>query len=357
MTDFAPNATLPAVPPLTVDATAMFREAAGAARAVRAQASANATTLAELGRVLRALRPRAVVTCARGSSDHAATFAKYLIETRIGTVTASAAPSISSVYGARPDLERCLFVAISQSGRSPDLLAATDGARAAGATVVALVNADDSPLARRAHHVVPLCAGPEQSVAATKSYIAALAALVSVVAAWADSAQLRDSLAAAPAQLERAWALDWTGALNSLTAANHLYVIGRGLGLGIAQEVALKFKEACGLHAEAFSGAEVRHGPQALLDGAFGALLFAQHDATWPGVEALGAELVGRGVTVVAAGAAPRGAIVLPTLTADPAIEPLLLAQSSYRLVAQLAIARGLDPDHPRHLAKITETH
>ena len=333
----------------------MFREAAAAAAALRAQA-ANASLLAELGRTLRARPPRAVITCARGSSDHAATFAKYLIETRTGVLTASAAPSVSSVYGARQQLKDCLFLAISQSGRSPDLIAALHAASDAGATTLALVNAPDSPLAAAADHSLPLRAGPELSVAATKSYIASLGALVALVAAWTGDEELQSALARTPGLLEQAWTLDWRPALAPLTAASHLYVIGRGLGLGVAQELALKCKETAGLHAEGFSSAEVRHGPQALLDGRFGALLLAQHDATHPGIEQLGRDLAARGVTVLAAGASPRGATALPVISADPAIEPLLLAQSGYRLIAELAVARGHDPDRPPHLAKVTET-
>ena len=334
----------------------MWQEAATSDAALRAQALDNSARLGEIGRVLRANPPRAVVTCARGSSDHAATYAKYLIETRVGTLTASAAPSVSSIYAARQDLRNCLFLTISQSGSSPDLVAATEAARSAGATVIALVNTEHSPVARVAHYTLPLRAGAERSVAATKSFIASLGAILALVAEWLDDGSLRETLAAAPTSLEKAWALDWADALAPLCTASHLFVIGRGLGLGIAQELALKFKETCGLHAEAFSGAEVRHGPQALLAGRFGALLLAQHDATLSGVEALGADLVARGVTVLAAGVSPLGAIALPTIAADPVIEPLLLAQSGYRLVAQLAISRGLDPDRPPHLAKITET-
>src|SRR5262249_53411307 len=145
---------------------------------LRAQAARNRESAKELGERLHKLAPRAVVTCARGSSDHAATYAKYLFETRLGGLTASAAPSVSSVYGASQDRRDCLFIAISQSGRSPDILATTESARNAGACVVALVNAEDSPLAAAAHHALPLCAGEERSVAATKSYIASLAALL-----------------------------------------------------------------------------------------------------------------------------------------------------------------------------------
>ncbi len=336
--------------------THMFREAGEAAQAVRVQMEKNGERAAELGAALRDLKPRAVVTCARGSSDHVATFAKYLIETRTGVLTASAAPSISSVYGVQQDLKQCLFLAISQSGRSPDLVAAARAAKAAGATVVALVNAEATPLADVADYVLPLCAGPEQSVAATKSYIASLAAVVHLVAAWTNDESLLAALRSAPDALARAWQLDWSAAVPTLRATSHLYVIGRGVGLGIAQEAALKCKETCRLHAEAFSGAEVRHGPQALLQENFPALLFAQNDETREGVEALARDLIARGVDVLLAGAEVPGATVLPTVSAHPAIEPLLVAQSFYRLANRLSLARGCDPDRPPHLRKITET-
>jgi glucosamine--fructose-6-phosphate aminotransferase (isomerizing) len=142
--------------------------------------------------------------------------------------------------------------------------------------------------------------------------------------------------------------------------------VGRGLGLGAAQETALKCKETCGLHAEAFSSAEVRHGPYALLGVGFPALLFAQRDGTQAGVEALGSELARRGVPVLIAGvresgdaaeeARRAGATVLPTTGAGAEIAPILLVQSAYRLIAMLALRRGFDPDHPAHLRKVTET-
>jgi glucosamine--fructose-6-phosphate aminotransferase (isomerizing) len=253
-------------------------------------------------------------------------------------------------------LSDCLFLAISQSGRSPDLLATAEAAGKAGAIVVALVNDEASPLAALAHHTLPLCAGEEQSVAATKSYIASLAAVLHLVAEWASDRELLQALERAPDDLERAWELDWSAAVERLREASHLFVIGRGVGLGIAQEAALKCKETCGLHAESFSSAEVRHGPQALLHGGFPALVFTQDDETRAGIEMLASELAGRGVEVMIAGAAVLGATVLPTIAAHPAIEPLLLAQSFYRAANALAIAKGHDPDRPPHLRKITRT-
>ncbi len=338
------------------EATHMCREASESAAALRTQYERNHSRAIALGSTLRSLAPRAVVTCARGSSDHAATFAKYLIETRLGILTSSASPSVSSVYGVKQDLRECLFLAISQSGRSPDLVATALAAKTAGATVIALVNADNAPLAGLADYLLPLCAGPELSVAATKSYIASLAAIVHLVAAWSADNILLDALTSAPEALTRAWQLDWRAAMSTLRNTSHLYVIGRGVGLGIAQEAALKCKETCRLHAEAFSGAEVRHGPQALLQSNFPALLFTQDDETRLDLEALARDLIARDVNVMIAGSPVAGATVLPTIEAHPIIQPLLLAQSFYKLANALAVARGCDPDRPPHLRKITET-
>jgi glucosamine--fructose-6-phosphate aminotransferase (isomerizing) len=337
--------------PQSSEDTQMFREAARASDAVRAQLQRDGAAIAAIGAEVRRLAPRTVITCARGSSDHAATFAKYLIETRAGVLTASAAPSVSSVYGVSQDLRGSLFIALSQSGRSPDLLASVAAAKAAGATILALCNSPDAPLIAAADLVIELRAGVESSVAATKSYLATLAALLRLVAAWTQNAALASAVDGLPAMMDQSWALDWSAALPALESAAHLYVVGRGLGLGAAQEVALKCKETCGLHAEAFSSAELRHGPYALSGPGFPALLFAQPDATQAGVETLGSELVRRGVPVMIAGAEVAGAIGAP-----PEIAPLLLVQSAYRLIATLAVRRGFDPDHPAHLRKVTET-
>lgn len=334
----------------------MFREAAAAPEAVRSQLIANRALIEDVATSLRRFAPRAVVTCARGSSDHAATYARYLIETRAGLLSSSSAPSVSSLYAAKTDFGSVLFLAISQSGASPDLLAASRAAKADGALVVAVVNAEESPLAQLATHVIPLRAGTESSVAATKSFIASLAAVVHLVAAWRQDGALQEALAAAPEQLARAWELDWNAAIEPLQSAGSLFVVGRGLGLGIAQEAALKFKETCGLHAEAFSSAELRHGPIALAGRGFPVLAFAQHDEARGDVESLAGELADLGARVLLAGSNAPGVLELPALRAHAAIEPLLLIQSFYRFVNALASARGRDPDRPPHLRKVTET-
>ena len=331
----------------------MFREAAQAADVVAAQLDRNAGTLAALAARLRERPPAFVATCARGSSDHAATYGKYLFETQLGRVTASASPSVGSVYAARLHLRDALFVAISQSGRSPDLLRNAEAAREAGAHVVALVNAEDSPLAALADTVVPLCAGPERSVAATKSYIASLSALLQLAALWKDDAALLRALGSLPDALRAAWAQDWSPLVDGLREPRNLFVLGRGLGLGVAQEAALKFKETSGLHAEAYSSAEVKHGPMALVGPGFPVLAFAQPDETGAGTLALVQEFVARGARVWTAG--EGGDLPVPAAP-HPACAPLLAVQGFYRAVEALSRARGYDPDRPPHLRKVTET-
>ena len=332
--------------------TRMFQEAAEAPDVVARLLKANREAAHTLGAELRANPPRAVVTCARGSSDHAATYAKYLIETATGTVPSAAALWVSSVLAAEPKLDGVLYLAISQSGKSPDLLAACEAAKQGGALVVALVNDESSPLAKLADRVLPLHAGPEISVAATKSYIAALAAIAQLVGAWTQDEKLAEGLDALPAILRKAWPLDWSPAADTLKGARNLYVLARGVGFGIAQEAALKFKETCGLHAEAFSAAEVLHGPMALVKEGFPVLVFAQEDQSEESVVALARDLEARGAQVMLAG----GGGSLPTLSAHPVLEPIVRIQGFYRMANALSILRGHDPDRPPHLNKVTET-
>jgi glucosamine--fructose-6-phosphate aminotransferase (isomerizing) len=334
----------------------MHTEAAEGPEVVRRQVDLNSDALRELGAALRKRAPRTVVTCARGSSDHAATFAKYLIETHARVITSSAAPSMSSIYDASTNLDDVVFIVISQSGKSPDLLASARNARECGALVVGVCNTPGAPLEEVAHYTIPLHAGAEKSVAATKSFIASLAAIVHLVAEWSEEPTLLDALSIAPSQLIRAFALDWSAAIEPLRDATNLFVIGRGYGLGVAQEAALKLKETCGLHAEGFSAAEVQHGPMALVGAGFPILGFSQSDDTRSSIEKVAGEFAARGASVLLAGGKAPGARSLPVVDAHPVIEPMLMIQTFYRLAAALAEARGFDPDVPPHLRKVTET-
>lgn len=338
------------------DATRMFAEAAEGGDAVARQLAANSDAVAALADRLRADPPRTVLTAARGSSDHAAAYMKHLIETRAGVIVASASPSTASLYRATPDARGTLAIGLSQSGASPDLLATMRAAAGARARTLALVNVADSPLARLADTVLPLNAGPELSVAATKSFLATLAAAASLVAAWTGDTALGEAVAALPAQLRAAWQCDWSPLVDALAQARGLYVIGRGPGFGPAQEAALKLKETCGLHAEAFSAAELRHGPMALVGPGFPLLVFRQEDAAADGIDAMVADMVARGGPVLVAGRPLPGAVPLPLPAAAPATTPILAVQAFYRAANALSVRRGFDPDRPPHLAKVTET-
>lgn len=340
------------------ETTLMFREAAEASDVCGRQIAEDGGALAELAETLRRRDPLFVMTCARGSSDHAATFAKYLIERRLRIPVASLGPSTVSVYDAGPrDLSRAVFIAISQSGQSPDLLASARAARKAGAIVIGIVNNTSSPLADAANAVVPLLCGPERSVAATKSYLASLFAIVRLVSAWTGDADLSAAVSATPNALQRAWDCDWSAAAEPLLKARGLFTVSRGALLGIAQEAALKFKETSGLHAEAFSSAEVRHGPMAIVEDGFPVLMFVPRDAASAGFADLSERFSRRGAYVMSAGAALPGSVPLPFVEdLHPLVHGLAMTQSFYRFVNALAQMRGHDPDRPPALSKVTET-
>jgi glucosamine--fructose-6-phosphate aminotransferase (isomerizing) len=334
----------------------MLREAREAPAAVARALAANAEPCRALAARLNAA-PFAV-TCARGSSDHAATFAKYLFELRLGLVTASMGPSVRSVYASSPRMRGALFLAISQSGRSPDLVELAKAARGEGAVTAALVNDPSSPLAAVCETVLPLHAGPERSVAATKSLLAAMAIVLQLFAAMRGEAAIVRAIERLPQDLEAASRADWSVAVPLLRAARHLFAVGRGPGLAAAQEAALKLKEAAGLHAEALSAAELMHGPLALAGPDVPVLLFAQRDEAEAGLIQLAQDLQQRRVPLIVAG--PRPIAGAPHLALAPDIDahaaPLALIQSLYPLVDAVARARGRDPDHPPHLRKVTET-
>lgn len=337
--------------------TAMEKEAREAPAAVAQLITKNADACRELAQRLRKSPPPFVVTCARGSSDHAATYAKYLFETRCGVATASFAPSISSVYKASLNMTGALFVAISQSGKSPDLVVSAEQAKSAGAYVVALCNVTDSPLADLADLCLPLHAGPEISVAATKSFITALASLLQITALWSDDDGLTEALHRLPGQLEQAAKVDWQHALPTFTKADDLFVAGRGYGYCVAQEAALKFKETSKLHAEPFSTAEILHGPLELLRDGFPVLVFAQDDQTRASTDVLIDAIKNKGGNAFIAGTGITDERYLPVIAdVNPICAPITMIQSFYPFANSLSLARGMNPDAPEHLLKVTET-
>ncbi|MDX1900657.1 MAG: SIS domain-containing protein [Gammaproteobacteria bacterium] len=339
--------------------THMEKELRETPQVIAAQLSRNQDILIQLAKRIREVSPPFVLTIARGSSDHAATFAKYLFETQLGLITATAAPSVVTLYQSKLSLKNALVIALSQSGGSPDLISTLKAARVAGALTVAFVNQADSPLAAEAEYVIPLHAGVESSVAATKSYLAMLAALLQCIAVLANDIKLQNALTQLPAQLQHAIELDWFPALDMYHDAQNTLVIGRGYSFPIAQEAALKFKETARIHAEAFSSAEILHGPFALINQHFPALLFAQSDETLQSMLDIAKRLREAGARVLMAThvAVPTGITVLPVaMPLHPLCDPLLMIQAFYRMIETLSVQRGLNPDTPIHLEKVTKT-
>lgn len=333
-----------------------------APEAIRRQKRELAGPLAPLTTRLQRRPPDVVVTCARGSSACAATFAKHLIERHLGIPVAAAAPNIASVYRRNLRLAGQLFLTISQSGYSDDLVEAAAMARAQGALTVALVNDPESPLALACEIVLPIGAGPERSVAATKSFVASLAALLRMTAMWSADSGMQAACDRLAERVGRSTELDWSAALHPLTDASSLITIGRGPTLAIAQEAALKLKETCGLHAEAFSSAEFRHGPMALISRTYPVMAFSPTDQAAADVCALVRDLRAKAACVIVSKPADgeereKENGILPVLAPDrPEADAICVIQSFYAFLVRLGEQRGADIESPRHLQKITRT-
>ncbi|QYJ78060.1 glucosamine-6-phosphate deaminase NagB-II [Shewanella acanthi] len=328
--------------------TIMEQEARTAPQKIAAQITANQGIMQSLGEQLRAYAPRFVMIVGRGSSDHAGVFAKYLFEIEAGVPTFAAAPSVASVYGKSLQLEGGLVIVISQSGRSPDILAQARMAKNAGAYCVALVNDESAPIKDIVDMVVPLRAGVEHAVAATKSYLATLSAILQLAAAWTQNESLKDAVNSLPQALQSAVDAEPQLTAESVEDVKNLVVLGRGLGYAVSKEIALKLKEVCSIHAEAFSSAEFLHGPVTLVekkltivDVCIGDESYASHIEQIANVKERGAILVHLNQTA---------------FEIHPRVAPLALLQRFYIDVAAVAIARGIDPDQPAGLKKVTQT-
>lgn len=306
---------------------------------------------------MRAVDPSLIVTVARGSSDHAATYLKYAVELSAGVPVASVGPSVASVYGRPLRLGGAACLGISQSGRSPDIVEMMRAAGAGGALTVAITNFADSPMAQVSQHCLPLQAGMEQSVAATKTFVTSVLAGLALVAEWREDSTLLAAIETIPEAFEAALALDWSALAARMARAQSGFVLGRGPAFAIANECALKLKETCGLHAEAYSAAEVLHGPSAIVQARFPVLALAVEDAALAGVVQTAERLAAQGADVFVTGATAEGCVTLPSVGGlHPLVAPLVLAVGFYGFVEALARRRGFDPDTPPYLRKVTET-
>ncbi|APD50718.1 SIS domain-containing protein [Francisella hispaniensis] len=339
--------------------TLMYQEASSSFAKVANQLKLNKDITSSIVKIIKQKNIKRIITIARGSSDCVANFAKYLFETQLGFSVSSLPPSITTIYGKNIGDDKTLAIAISQSGGSPDLRLALEGCKQAGCITLAIVNVEKSPLAESADLVLPVRADAENAVAATKSVITSLVALVALVAEYNQDKTLLDALEALPAVLEKSLKSDWSKALTELQNSKNMFVIGRGFGFPIAQEMALKFKETCAIHAEAFSSAEVLHGPFALMNQTFTTFTILQHDESAEGTREIVKRMTDLGVRTVFA-TTDNQSDAKVHLNVDvkthSILETIVLLQKFYLMVNDLALSLGFNPDNPDNLKKVTET-
>jgi glucosamine--fructose-6-phosphate aminotransferase (isomerizing) len=342
---------------MLTDMTNMRKEIDEIPEAVARLLDGSAAELAAAGRALREKDPAFLITIARGSSDHAATFIKYAVELTAGRPVASLGPSLASIYGAKLKLDGGAAIAISQSGKSPDIVAMAEAATKAGAVTVALTNTLPSPIASASNYAIDINAGPELAVAATKSFVNSIVAGLALLSEWVGDEALKAAIRDLPGHFEKAVKLDWSELANELGDAESLYMLGRGPALAIASEAALKFKETSNMHAEAYSAAEVLHGPVALVEKRFPVVTFAARDAAEASAVEIADSLSAKGALVFATSDRVKDTRKLPFVaTGHPLTDALTLILPFYGFVEAWSRAKGFNPDAPVALKKVTET-
>lgn len=336
--------------------TRMLREIREIPEAVERLLSEGTDAVQTAAASARALDPRFFISVARGSSDHAATYLKYACELMLRRPMASVGPSVTSVYGVEIDARDAVALSVSQSGQSPDIVRLTKALGDSGALTVAISNNADSPLARAADATLPIHAGPELSVAATKTFVTSLVAGLWFLAEIKGDRDLGGAIQALPEMLRKAVDCDWTQAADAIHGRS-LFTIGRGPSWAISNEAALKFKETCLIHAESYSSAEVLHGPVSIVEEGFPVIAFAARDRAEDSLAEAADALAAMGANVFAVTDKASRATTLPHVrTGHWLCDPITAIVSFYAMVETIALRRGIDPDRPRHLKKVTET-
>lgn len=337
--------------------TLMRREVLEIPDAVDRLIKNGADDVARAAEAIRARSPAFMVSVARGSSDHVATYLKYASELLMGTPIASLGPSVASIYNRKLALDGSVCLSVSQSGKSPDIVQMAKMAREGGSLSIAMTNDPSSPLAQVSDHTLNLHAGPEISVAATKTFVNSAVAGIWLLAEWAEDDALRTSINALPDALEKAVNNDWPEVRAALGQRSSIFCLGRGPSYAISNEAALKFKETCQIHAESYSSAEVLHGPVSIVDGGFPVIALAANDEAEDALASVADDIAAKGATVFATSNKVQKATALPTVrTGHVLTDPISLIASFYAMVEQTAASLGINPDEPRHLKKVTET-
>lgn len=337
--------------------THMYKEIRQIPAAVHTLLTDGLGPIKETAQALRRADPAFIATVARGSSDHAATYFKYTAELALGLPVASIGPSIASIYGAKLRLAGAACIGISQSGQSPDIVAMVQSAHDQGALAVAITNDPASPLARASDHCLNIHAGPEHSVAATKTFVTSAVAGFALLAYWKKDQALVKALSALPDDLEFASKQSWPQLREKMADRNSLLVLGRGPSYAMSNEAALKFKETCQIHAESYSSAEVLHGPVSIVAPHYPVLALAARDASESAIVDVADKLALAGADVFITSARTAHSHSLPfAKTGHPLLDPLALIVSFYAFIERLSLDRGRNPDTPRNLKKVTET-
>lgn len=337
--------------------TQMRREIDEIPAAVARMLAGGSAPIRDAAEKLNSLAPGFLVTIARGSSDHVCTYLKYVSEILLGLPVASIGPSVASIYQAPLRLSGSACLSISQSGQSPDIVAMARASKRDGAFTIAVTNDLKSPLAGVSDTAIDICAGPERSVAATKTFVTSAAAGLYLLAAAKNDVELIGAIKALPETLEKAAQIDWPEVRAAVGDAPSLYTLGRGPSWAISNEAALKFKETCQIHAESFSSAEVLHGPVSIVGEGFPVLGFASADKAETALTDVADTLAAKGAKVFVTSKKARAANVIEHVRTGHALaDPLSLIVSFYAMVERFATSQGIDPDTPRHLAKVTET-
>ncbi|GAA4901233.1 SIS domain-containing protein [Streptomyces coeruleoprunus] len=321
-----------------------------------------APAIRAVAEAVAARRPRFVLLTARGTSDNAALYAKYLLEIKLGLPCGLTSMSTTTAYGARPQLADVLVVTVSQSGGSPDLVASTRAAREAGAITLAVTNNPDSPLAAVSEYHIDILAGPEKALPATKTYTASLLALYLFV----EGLRGGDGAAAKPLPDLAAQILARQDEIRTLAAryrfAERMVITSRGYGYPTAKEAALKLMETSYIPALSYSGADLLHGPLAMVDNVSPVIAVVTEGRGGAALQPVLDRLRGRGADLFVVGPGPQveaasTGFVLPVGGVPEELQPILEILPLQLLAYEVTIARGQDPDAPRALAKVTETH
>ena len=345
------------MPEMSLPETQMRREVLEIPAAVDRLLSNQSRAVTRAANALQERDPSFLVSVARGSSDHVATYLKYASELLTGTPIASVGPSIASVYKRKLNLAGAACLSVSQSGKSPDIVQMAKMAREGGALSIAMTNDPGSPLAQVSDHTLNLHAGPEISVAATKTFVNSAVAGIWLLAEWAEDDALRNAIRNLPTALEKAVRNDWPEVRQALSGRGSIFCLGRGTTNAISNEAALKFKETCQIHAESYSSAEVLHGPVSIVDGGFPVIALGAKDEAETALAAVADEIAAKGATVFATSDKVQKATSLPAVRTGHALtDPIALIASFYAMVEQTAASRGINPDTPRHLKKVTDT-